>query len=870
MARADSVKRITVILLLFFCLTVAGQEPRNLKNVWGKIDTTIAPWATNVSRPNKIDKGLQGRHVSLWQSHGRYYDANKGYWKWQRPNLFCTTEDLFTQTIVVPFLIPMLENAGAYVFTPRERDWQKREIIVDNDFSYPAGKLYATNIQTSTVKPGFRFHTGTYRDGENPFTAGTGLTIATQQGNSSARLTYVPEIKEAGRFAVYVSYPHLEDAVDDVHYIVCHKGIRTEFVVNQQIGYGTWVYLGTFDFGLSNSDQKSTDNCVILSASSSQKGHIGADAVRFGGGMGNIVRNGLTSGMPRSLEGARYSCQWAGAPYSVYSSKEGQNDYADDINARSLMTNWLGGGSCYIPTEEGLGVPFELTVAVHSDAGFHEDGTSIYGSLAIATTDFNNGRLAAGITRQTSLDLASQLLDNLTRDMQRTFGRWERRFLRDRNYSETRIPEVPSAIIETLSHQNFPDVMIGEHPYGKFAVARSIYKTILRYISTQHNKKYVIEPLPPKNFRISLLDNNRIELSWEPTPDKQEPTANPTSYNVYTAMGEQGFDNGQNIEATTLAMSLTTGVQYNFQITACNDGGESFPTETLSAYVAPNSRGLILVVNGFERLSAPYIIDNAFSQGFDLERDEGVQYGLYAGWSGKQTCFDRSRMGIESETGLGYCGDEMAGRFVMGNEFNYVAEHTRAIASMKQYSVVSCSLAALRSNKINNLSRYSLIDLAFGLQKDDGQLGLHFKTFSPEIKKLLEDYTKKGGALLVSGAYLGSDMQSSDDQKFMQNILKLHFRQVAKSSISETIRGLGATYDFYHSLNDKHYAATHPEVLSPESGAICTMQYSNGSSAAVGYKGKYACFTMGFPFECIKEQTMKNKIMQGILTYLLK
>ena len=27
----------------------------------------------------------------------------------------------------------MLEKAGAVVFTPRERDWQKNEIIIDND-----------------------------------------------------------------------------------------------------------------------------------------------------------------------------------------------------------------------------------------------------------------------------------------------------------------------------------------------------------------------------------------------------------------------------------------------------------------------------------------------------------------------------------------------------------------------------------------------------------------------------------------------------------------------------------------------------------------------------------------------------------------
>ena len=32
----------------------------------------------------------------------------------------------------------MLENAGAIVYTPRERDWQRNEVIVDND-THPQG-----------------------------------------------------------------------------------------------------------------------------------------------------------------------------------------------------------------------------------------------------------------------------------------------------------------------------------------------------------------------------------------------------------------------------------------------------------------------------------------------------------------------------------------------------------------------------------------------------------------------------------------------------------------------------------------------------------------------------------------------------------
>ena len=72
-------------------------------------------------------KGMDGRHIALWQSHGYYYDISSDRWKWQRPCLFQTVEDMFTQSFVLPYLVPMLENAGAYVLLPRERDVQRNE-----------------------------------------------------------------------------------------------------------------------------------------------------------------------------------------------------------------------------------------------------------------------------------------------------------------------------------------------------------------------------------------------------------------------------------------------------------------------------------------------------------------------------------------------------------------------------------------------------------------------------------------------------------------------------------------------------------------------------------------------------------------------
>ena len=55
----------------------------------------------------------------------------------------------------------------------------------------------------------------------------------------------------------------------------------------------------------------------------------------------------------------------------------------------------------YNPKEKGLGVPFEMTLGVHSDAGFSKED-DLVGTLGIYTTDYNNGELNAGISRYAS------------------------------------------------------------------------------------------------------------------------------------------------------------------------------------------------------------------------------------------------------------------------------------------------------------------------------------------------------------------------------------------------------------------------------------------------------------------------------------
>ena len=334
------------------------KSKKDKSRLFANIEYKGAPWVINNSRPYNISKGLNGQHVALWQSHGKYFINDKKEWGWQRPRLFSTTEDQFTQSFILPYVIPMLQNAGAVVYTPRERDTQKQEVIVDNDTQ--KGSSFYLEVKSRKARwekaesNGFAQLKPTYQDGENPFLHGTARYAATERKKDKAFAEWVPEIPETGKYAVYVTYQTMKNSVSDAKYLVFHKGGVTEFKVNQQIGGGTWVYLGTFEFDKGTNDY----GMVVLSNESKEKGIVCADAVRFGGGMGNIVRGGSTSGLPRYLEGARYSAQWYGMPYEVYGGRKGSNDYIDDINTRANAVNYLSGGSVYNPTEKGLGAMY--------------------------------------------------------------------------------------------------------------------------------------------------------------------------------------------------------------------------------------------------------------------------------------------------------------------------------------------------------------------------------------------------------------------------------------------------------------------------------------------------------------------------------
>ncbi len=844
--------------------------------MWGTISYKGEPWIANVSRPYKPSLGLEGHHLALWQSHGRFYLHKKDSWAWQRPALFCTTEDLFTQSIVVPFLMPMLENAGAVVYTPRERDWQPNCVIVDNDLCV-AGAIYteqgSKEYAWKQCDTGYAFKKDTYCDNENPFAMGTSRFVKSSSGGkrSAAEAMWTPAIPEDGEYAVYVSYRTFGNSVPDALYTVKHSGGSTQFKVNQKIGGGTWVYLGAFSFKAGDQGQG-----VVLSNNSAHNGVVSADAVRFGGGRGCVRRgsSSLLSGLPRYLEGARYNLQLSGFPYEVYSSSCGEDDYRDDINCRSYAVNYLTGGSVYNPDTTGLGVPVELSFGFHSDANFFTEN-KLVGTLGVVTTKANDGVVESGKSRYMSRDLVSFMLNNLQDDLTSRYGiRWRVRGILDRNYSETRLPAVPSIILESLSHENYLDMVYGHDPDFKFTFARSVYKSLLRHICYVHGKDFVVQPLPVSSVSLSLSSNDDVAtLRWVPVDDPQEPTAKPTKFIVYTKVGDGGYDNGTVVERPYCNIKVEKGVAYSFKVAALNDGGESLPSEELSLFLAKKELDRVLIVNGFHRLSGPQTLSTSTQHGFDMLADPGVPYMRSPEYCGLQSDFERKNPADQVSPGAS--GNEYEGMLIAGNTFDYPALHGKALAA-NGYSYVSCSSEAIMRGTVD-MNAFKAVDLILGAEKEGGRgslLGYNrpYKTFPAELQQKIREYCGNGGNIFVSGSYIASDMSGSDEEKaFIRDVLRYEYGGSITDLSENLVTGSGARLRFNRTANEECYAVPRPDVLVPVGKAFVSFIFSGDKqSAGIAYAGKYRVLATSIPFETVTDERQRVNLMGAVMRFLLK
>ena len=553
--------------------------------------------------------------------------------------------------------------------------------------------------------------------------------------------------------------------------------------------------------------------------------------------------------------------------------------------------NYLAGGSSVNPNEKGLNIPIDLAFAFHSDAGTTLND-SIIGTLGIYQTDAYNGMFANGASRYLSHDLTDLIQSNIIRDVRTLYEpKWSRRGMWNQSYFEARVPRVPTMLLELLSHQNFADMRYGLDPRFRFTVSRAVYKGMLQFICSQYHMDYVVQPLPVDHFAIRNVSENEIELTWQPVADPLEPTANAEKYIVYTRIGDGDFDNGVLVDKNSYRTTLPAGVVCSFKVTAVNKGGESFPSEILSAGRAFQPKGTILVINGFDRISAPadFVAPapaDTLLAGFLDDVDHGVPYVKDISYIGKMKEFRRTIPWMDDDaSGFGDSYGNYETQVIAGNTFDYPAIHGAAILQAG-YSFVSCSDETVEEGSVS-MNDYAYADLILGkeCQTKMGRGGvkpLKFKTFSQPMQQAITAYCQQGGSLFVSGSYVGTDLWNNRltqpdkaDQKFATEVLKYQWRvnqAAAEGRVKSVASPFGkpnGDYSFHNELNADCYVVEAPDAIEPASPDACTfMRYSeNNLSAGVAYKGTYKTCVLGFPFETLRTAEERNRLMEAILTF---
>lgn len=829
------------------------------------------PLTRSLSTPHEIKNGLQNRHIALWQSHGLYYAQTAHRWEWQRARMFGTVEDLFTQSFVLPYLTPMLENAGATILIPRERDTQIHEIIIDNDRSTPGSEykeLDGEKAWSDGEKAGFGHIQATYTNGENPFTQGTYRQTVTQRKGKESLIEWIPEIPESGNYAVYASYQSFPNSTEQALYTIHHAGGETTIAVNQTMGGGTWIYLGNFKF---TAHEQAHERIVLTNQSNKSGKIITADAIKIGGGMGNIARSPLespypieaeTSGYPRFTEAARYWLQWAGIPDSIYSKSTFRNDYQDDIYARPRWVNYL---------KEQTHIPIDMAFAFHSDAGTTPDD-SIIGTLGIYMSKSNDGIYTNRKSREIARDLTDMIQTQILSDVRKVYNpQWSRRGMWNQSYIEARIPDVPTMLLELLSHQNFADMRYGLDPRFRFLICRAIYKGMLRYICFQNKQEPIVQPLPPDRLYTELVETNKVRIGWKAVQDTLEESASPTAYILYSRKDSGGFDNGTLVKGEEIILPIETGIIHSYKVAAVNKGGISFPSEIVSVYRSPKGEKdkTVLIVNGFDRISGPASFESAADSlaGFLYAVDRGVPYLNDIAFIGDQFEFRRTATWNSNDNnGHGDSYNNYAGQVIAGNTFDYPFIHGQAMAETG-YSFVSCSHKSLAEGVVKP-DTYPIIDLILGKQRQP--------VITPVLQDTLRSYLAQGGNLLVSGTNLFSDSWgNAQDRTFVEEVLKgkLASRNASKEGI---VNSCASPYGY---INGRYTFRTRPNpicysiesvdgVLPADKLAHTILRYpENNIGAGIVYEGKYRTCSLGFPFEALQTPSERNRLMESILRF---
>jgi len=718
---------------------------------------------------------LSGKTVWLSAGHGWKYDKRHKAFRTQRHNSFGLVEDFAAVESVNYHLLRYLYQAGANVWTVRERDMNTTEIIMDNDNP----KNYHDEGSWTRSK------TSGYEDRSYKYTITKSSPTATAHFNT--------KITKPGKYWVSVHYVSGINRTVDARYRIRHAGGESVVSVNQEVHGNTWVYLGQFYFA----EQAE----IILSNESSELGQaVIADAVRLGGGRGNVpdCDFGKSSGEPRYEEAARYFAAYQGFPHCF-----------NDVITRPLYAEW----------ELSKGTPQEQQNAIYLSWHSNANGSS-------GTETYVHAYRAMRGSRTLQKYIHKELIGDIRQSWDED---WVDRGRKSADFGELRaLQTMPGVLLEMGFHDNQEDVKALLDPQFRNLAARAVYKGIVRYYAKLNGTKPRFLPESPQAIRAIGEGRDQINLSWKAPAYGGSMGDRASAYRVYLSENGKGFANGVYTKNKTFTFSkLMPGKIYYFQITAVNDGGESFPSPVVAVRLTEEEDQLkYLLVDGYDRM------------------DRSLALDVYGSKPSYHPLGKTKRLPLERM-----------------NNYAYAVEHAEALAD--SYLAFDGATNEALTRSPFPLKGYDGIDWFVGKESKTDL------TLSNAEQELLKKYLKQGGNLLISGSELAYHLDHKKGGKdFFRNYLRAQYVADDAQTQKFYTAGSGQLNGQFMAEESDDYPVHSPDVIKAIEGNAVLLKYNNGKTAGVGYKGDYGLIYLAIPFEAIQGRDMRSKLLQRWLEQL--